>query len=155
MSQPQTPLLALAPAVLCLATSCATLEESGRAAAAPEAQMAIETVIRDAYIDGVFVSRDAALVREGFAPIFVFNSYWNGSLSSRTLEEWLGKLKLDGKPRERTIEAEIEVLEVTGTVAVARVEIFLDGSLTYTDYLGLYETDGGWKIVTKTFYGHP
>lgn len=39
-------------------------------------------------------------------------------------------------------------------LAVARVELHVDGEHAYTDYLGLYRTWDGWKIVNKHFQSH-
>lgn len=147
-------LLALLALHLPLALSCASPTTVDEPAVSAEDQAAIEGVIRSAYIDGVFVKRDPELVRAGFATTFVFNSYWNGALSSRTLDEWLERLKLDGVPRERDVRADIAVVERTGVAAVARIDVHLDSVHTYTDYFCLYDTEDGWKIVTKIFHGH-
>jgi hypothetical protein len=40
-----------------------------------------------------------------------------------------------------------------GTAGLARVELFEDGRHRCTDYLGLYKTDDGWRIVSKLFHG--
>jgi hypothetical protein len=73
-------------------------------------------------------------------------------LSRRTLEEWLERMKLDGKPRQGEIRAEVEVLEITGIAGLARVELYEDGAHRYTDYFGLYKTGDGWRIVSKIFH---
>jgi hypothetical protein len=103
----------------------------------------------------VWVQRDPDLVRSGFAPTFVMEVYWEGELSSRTLDEWLARMKLDKVPREVPGRGEITVLEITGEAAVARIDVFVGSEHEYTDYFGLYRTAGGWKIVSKHFHSHP
>ena len=121
-------------------------------AIAGDNQRAIEEVLTNAYVEGVWRQRDPDLVRQGFAPTFVMQVYWKGELSSRTLDEWLERMKLDEQPRESEIRAEIEVLEVTGVAGLARVRLFEEGKHRYTDYFGLYQTEEGWKIVSKMFH---
>ena len=115
-------------------------------------EQAIEEVLTEAYVEGVWRQRDPDLVRGGFASTFVMQVYWKGELGSRTLDEWLERMKLDRQPRESEIRAEIEVLEVTGIAGLARVQLFEDGEHRYTDYFGLYQTEEGWKIVSKMFH---
>ena len=125
------------------------------AVAAESDEVAIREVIERAYIQGVWVQRDPDLVRSGFAPTFVMQVYWKGELSSRTLDEWIGRMKLDKVPREKPGRGEITILEVTGQAAVARVDVHVGSVHEYTDYFGLYQTSEGWKIVSKHFHSHP
>ncbi|MEM7198831.1 MAG: nuclear transport factor 2 family protein [Planctomycetota bacterium] len=120
----------------------------------PARAAAIEKVIRSAYLEGVFRQRDEALVRGGFAPTFVMQVYWDGELSSATLDQWLAKMKLSGKPLAQTTEADVWVIEICGDAAVARIDLHIDGAQKYTDYFGLYDTAEGWRIVSKLFHGY-
>ena len=128
--------------------------------APPDEVAAIAAVVERAYVEGVFRRRDPDLVREGFAPTFVMQVHWDGALSSRTLDQWLERMQLDRVPAERETKATVEVLDVTGSAAVTKVEVHRDGKHAYTDYFGLYKTEatdagpGGWKIVTKHFHAH-
>ena len=125
------------------------------ASANPADETAIREVIESAYIQGVWVQRDPDLVRSGFAPNFVMQVYWKGELSSRTLDQWIERMKLDKVPREKPGRGEITILEVTGQAAVARVDVYVESVHEYTDYFGLYRTAEGWRIVTKHFHSHP
>ena len=49
------------------------------------------------------------------------------------------------------LEHEFSLVDVSGDAAVARVELHRDGKHTFTDYLSLYRTGGGWRIVGKIF----
>ncbi len=123
--------------------------------AAEDGEAAIREVIERAYIQGIWVQRDPDLVRSGFAPTFVMQIHWKGELSTRTLDEWIGRMKLDKVPREEPGRGEITILEITGQAAVARVDVYVGATHEYTDYLGLYHTAEGWRIVTKHFHSHP
>ncbi len=118
-------------------------------------EQAIRRVLREAYVQGMYVQHDEALLRSGLAPTFVMQVCWDGKLSRRTLDEWLVQLKLDGTPTTKKMDAEIDVLEVTGVTAVARVDLHVDGWHKHTDYFGLYRTNEGWKMVTKMFHAWP
>ena len=141
MSSKKTTVLA----ILILALAATPIVAAGH-------EQTIEEVLTEAYVEGIWRQRDPDLVRAGFAPTFVMQVYWKGELSSRTLDEWLERMKLDKKPRESEVRAEIEVLEVTGVAGLARVQLFEDGEHKYTDYFGLYQTGEGWKIVSKMFH---
>ena len=61
-------------------------------------------------------------------------------------------------PRSATrpaIKADFPVVEVSGTAASVRVEVYRDGKHTFTDYLLLYKFTDGWKIVSKAYDTHP
>jgi hypothetical protein len=77
----------------------------------------------------------------------------NGALSV-SLDAWLERLGLHGEPLDENITFRIEVLDHTGNAAVARVEVDRDGERLYTDYMSLYKSGDGWKIVAKIFHSH-
>ncbi|MEM7583897.1 MAG: nuclear transport factor 2 family protein [Acidobacteriota bacterium] len=116
-------------------------------------EAAIKEVIESAYVQGLWVKRDPDLMREGFAPNFVMQIYSKGKHSSTTLDEWLDRMKLDKVPNKKAIKADISVVSHEGDAAIARVELYIDGKLTYTDFFGLYRADS-WQIVTKHFHSH-
>ena len=127
---------------------------AGAASAADGDRAAIESVIKTAYVEGVHVKGDPALMRKGFHPDFRMFVLRDGALTTLTLDEWAGRIEKGA--RERTgpapqIRAEFPLVEVTNGAAVARVEIHRDGKHIFTDYLSLYRFADGWKIVGKIF----
>lgn len=144
-----------------LTMTIAVLAVTAAAGAGPEAQAekkAVIQVITDAYINGVHVKPDAAAMRRGFHPDFRMLALSDGGMSAVTLDEWaarLGKSAADPNAARPAIRAEFPTVEVTGTVASARVEVFRDDRHTFTDQLLLYKFADGWKIVSKAFYTHP
>ncbi len=124
----------------------------GAPGAATSDETAIRQVIEHGYVEGIWRQRDPDMVRKYFAPQFVMQLYWNDELSSRTLDEWLDRMKLDRKPGTSKIRADIDVLHVVGIAGLAKVDLYEDGTQKYTDYFSLYKTEDGWQIVSKIFH---
>ena len=130
---------------------------AGGAMAAEEERRAIESVIRTAYIEGVHVKGDPALMRKGFHPDFRMFMLRDGALTTITLDEWAGRIEKAAKERTGPapqIRAEFPLVDVVKDEAVARVEVHRDGKHIFTDYLSLYRFADGWKIVGKIFQSH-
>jgi ketosteroid isomerase-like protein len=130
---------------------------AGAAVAADGDRAAIESVIKAAYVEGVHIKGDPALMRKGFHPDFRMFVLREGALTTLTLDEWAARIEKGA--RERTgpapqIRAEFPLVDVTKNNAVARVEIHRDGKHIFTDYLSLYRFADGWKIVGKIFQSH-
>jgi Putative lumazine-binding len=97
-------------------------------------------------------------MRKGFHPDFRMLVLSNGKMNHVTIEEWAGRVEkaaaAPSGPRP-VIKSEIPQVDITGTAATVRIELWRDGVHTFTDYLSLYKFADGWKIVSKTFYSHP
>jgi len=127
------------------------------ARAADNDRDAVQAVVRSAYVEGVHVKGDAALMRAGFHPDFRMFGVRDGALSTTTLEEWatrVEKARSERKGPAPQIRHEFTQVDVTGNAAVARVELHRDGKHVFTDYLSLYRFADGWKIVAKTYHTH-
>lgn len=68
-----------------------------------------------------------------------------------SVEQFAGNFVGKNPEDPQTHHRSFEILEITGTVAVARVSSDLPES-RYTDYMSLQKIDGEWKIVNKSFY---
>ena len=117
-------------------------------------EQAIKKVLRENYVEGMYIKHDREVLRAGLASTFVMQVYWDGKLSTTTRSQWLKKLKLSGVPTKKRVESTIKVLDIEGVAAVARVDLYVDSKHMYTDFFGLYKTEDGWKIVTKMFHAH-
>jgi len=118
---------------------------------------AVKAVITSAYIEGVHRKGDPALMRAGFHPDFRMYMLRDGKVGVVTLDEWAERMGRGAKERNAPaprIEAEFSSVDVTGSTAVARVEVRRDGKHVFTDYLSLYKLPEGWRIVAKTFQSH-
>lgn len=115
-------------------------------------------VVTDAYIQGVHVKPDPAAMRRGFHPDFRMLVLSEGKMTAVTLDEWatrIGKAAADPNAPKYAIRHEFPQVDITGTAATVKVELWRDNVHTFTDYLSLYKFQDGWKIVSKTFYTHP
>lgn len=68
-----------------------------------------------------------------------------------SVEQFAGNYAGKNPKDPRTHRRIFEILEITGTAAVARVSSDLPKS-KYSDYMSLQKIDGEWKIVNKSFY---
>ena len=115
---------------------------------------AIRQVIEDAYVSGIFINRDESAVRGGFHPDFVMAVNDDGKLVVVTLDMWLQRLTLDGERSPETVKPVFKRVDITGSTAVVKLEMWINDKHVYTDYLSLYRFDAGWKIVGKVFQRH-
>lgn len=133
------------------------LAAAGQAAAADRDD--VLKVVTDAYIKGVHIDRDAAAMRRGFHPDFQMLILADGKMSALSIDEWAARVEKTAAnpnaPKPPAIRYEFPHVDVTGSAAVVRVEIWRDGVYTFTDYLSLYRFPDGWKIVNKIYFTHP
>ncbi len=115
---------------------------------------AIREMLVEAYVEGIYVNRDHEAVIKGFHPDFILHVYDGGNLIQAPLELWLGRLQLDGTRNPESIDYKFDLINITGNAAIAKMLIFENSQLLYTDYFGLYKFEDGWKIVNKIFYEH-
>lgn len=52
------------------------------------------------------------------------------------------------------VVAQFSILDVSGTIAVVRVEADNWAGHRFTDYLSLLKVDGAWTVVNKVFHAH-
>lgn len=119
---------------------------------------AVKAVVTEAYVNGVHAKPDAAAMRRGFHPDFRMLVLSDGKMNAVTLDEWAGRIEkgaANPNAKRPAIKAEFPTVEITGTVASVRIELYRDGRHTFTDHLLLYKFADGWKIVSKAFYSHP
>jgi hypothetical protein len=118
---------------------------------------AVKAVVTSAYVEGVHRQGDPALMRAGFHPDFRMYTLRDGKVGIVTLEEWaerIGRSARERKGPAPKIEASFTQVDVTGSAAVARLELHRDGKHVFTDYLSLYKLPDGWRIVAKIFQSH-
>ncbi|MCL4707417.1 nuclear transport factor 2 family protein [bacterium] len=120
---------------------------------------AVIKVVEEAYVQGVHANPDGEAMRRGFHAEFIMFVQEGSKINKVTRDEWItrieaAKAKSVNKPRPE-IKAEFPLVEVTGSAAIVKVELYRDGKHTFTDYISLYKFEEGWKIVAKTFYRHP
>jgi ketosteroid isomerase-like protein len=125
------------------------------AAASDEGPIA---VVQSAYVDGIHRNADADAMRAGFHEDFVMYVNGDDGVTTVTRDDWAARIEKAGADPGRTtpdIAAELEIVGRSGKAAVVKVELKRDGKHVFTDFLSLYETAGGWKIVAKIYQRHP
>ena len=119
----------------------------------------VKMVIVESYIEGIHRNQDPEAILKGFHPDFAMVMVKDGEVSKMTIQELVARIEEGNKKGNKrpAVETtyEFATVEVSGTAAVARIELFKDGKLTYTDFMSLYKFDDGWKIVNKIYYRHP
>jgi hypothetical protein len=137
----------LLPAALCAGETEAEKE-----------RVAIEEVIESAYIKGMHTEWDAEAALSGFHPEFEMLIFEESAIRKLPIGDWVKSIERnkqnnpDGPQYEITYD--IPMVDVTGNAAVAKIELYKDGTHIFTDYMSLYKFEDGWKIVGKIFYRH-
>jgi hypothetical protein len=78
----------------------------------------------------------------------------DGQLRIRTSSEYIGGFAGRPAPDESKRKRRVIFTDVTGDVAIAKVELDYPDALL-TDYFSLLRFDGKWKIVHKAFHRQP
>lgn len=126
------------------------------APAAVEAQSdedAVREVVDVAYVHGIHIDRDSEAVRAGFHESFVMSVQTADGVRHVSRDQWIEGLDA-GVPNPREVEVRFLDIYVVGNTATARLELHIDGEHTFTDVIGLYRFDDGWKMVNKVFQRH-
>ncbi len=125
-------------------------------------KIAIRNIVETCYIDVLYYGKDIDDLKEGFHPEFNMYVLSGNKIDKLSLEQWIERLKAVRARKSSTTNSdeknrykhEFKSIDVTGYTAVAKIEIFRNGKLEYTDYLALYKFDEGWKVMTKFFTQH-
>jgi hypothetical protein len=121
-------------------------------------EAAIKQVVTSAYIEGIQNRGNVEDIRKGFHPSFTMLRMTNNEIKPLPIEEWITnieKAKAGNEPAPAKAEGKFVSVDITGTAAVVKLDLFRDGKRTFTDYLVLYKFTEGWRIVSKTYYRHP
>ena len=116
---------------------------------------AIRRVIVSAYVEGIHKNGSREDIRAGFHPAFVMKVLQSDSVVNVPIEGWIARMPAPGTPSRRAVTHRIPDVSVSGSAAVARVEILFDGRHVYTDYMSLYRFAEGWRIVAKIYHTEP
>ena len=118
---------------------------------------AIKQVITTSYIDGIQNGGTPEQIRKGFHPSFNMLRMTDNDIKPLPIEEWitnLEKSKAQNTPTKPKAEGKFINVDITGTAAIVKLELYRENKKTFTDYLVLYKFADGWKIVSKTFFRH-
>jgi len=91
---------------------------------------------------------------EAFHPDWRMLWVKDGALVTRTRDEYTSGFKGTPPADETNRKRSIEMIDVTGNAAVAKVRLDYPAT-TFVDYMLLLKIDGRWQVVTKAFNATP
>jgi hypothetical protein len=120
-------------------------------------QQGIINIIQAAYVEGLQNLGDLDPAREGFHPDFEMLLFRDGKMSKMGIAPWIERVE-QRKQNQQVVDPEIRAefldVEITGNVAVVKLDLFRGDNLLFTDYFSLYKFPDGWKIVSKVYHQH-
>ena len=140
--------------------ACSLFLSMGLQAGEEQEKEAIKKVITTSYVNGLQNKGPVADIEAGFHPGFELLGVRNDELTKWPIYSWVqyheNKLKEDPTPPEpdEVVSGKFPMIDITGSAAVAKVELYKGNKLIFTDYLSLYKFEEGWKIVSKIYYRH-
>ena len=119
----------------------------------------LEALIVESYVHGAFNELNPDAMGRGFHPDFAIFSAKGDALGRYEIADWIkgvAKRKADPEfdPAKNRWDHKIESLDVTGGAAAAKIHLYKDGKLVYTDYLSLLKFDSGWRVAAKVYHKH-
>ena len=115
----------------------------------------IKSTIEKAYIQGIHVTQKRDLIDSGFHSDFEMLVMNGKDLDKVTIDKWLVKIDImkqeDPELWKSDNKAQIEILDLKGNVATARIILHKGKTYFSTDYMLLYKQGTSWKIVSKVF----
>lgn len=121
-------------------------------------EAAVRETIINAYVKGIHIDRDIPAIRKGFHPSFLMFIRKGEEVNTLSLDDWVEGIEhskqKDPEGPSWKVTSDIPMVSISGDAAVAKVMIYRDEKLIYSDYMSLYKFDDGWKIVGKIYYSH-
>jgi hypothetical protein len=119
----------------------------------------IRQVVTSAYVEGIQNNGSIDAIRKGFHPSFNMLRLMENEIKPYPIEEWIAaieKRRAEAKPDAKVARTDAKFLsvDVTGTAAIVKLELYREGKHTFTDYIVLYKFSEGWRIVSKTYHRH-
>ena len=118
----------------------------------------VKAAVLKAYVNGIHNGGPIEDIEAGFHPEFRMYVLKDNAISQVSIADWVSRIKsgrAKNPDRKRSpASADFNVVKVTGTTAVAVLDLSRDGKLLYTDFLTLHKFDEGWRIVSKAFTRH-
>lgn len=120
---------------------------------------AVQRVVQAGYIDGFANLVNVPAMKTSFHPSFEMLWLKDDKVEKTPVASWISGAerrlaKANGTPPAATYTAKFLQVDVTGSVAVAKVAVYAAGTLAYTDYLSLYKFADGWRMVSKVGHSH-
>jgi NADPH-dependent 2,4-dienoyl-CoA reductase/sulfur reductase-like enzyme len=130
---------------------------------AQDAEKEIENVkkeITDTYLKPLYAGGSLDNLKAGLPEEFDMYVLYKGELSKSSKKIWMDKMtEVRSRPKKPGPKAKntwkFIIVDVTGQTAMAKIEVYRDGDINFTDYLTLYKfEEEGWKLLSKFFTFH-
>ncbi len=103
-----------------------------------------------AYFRG-HATANADTMRAAFLPTAHIEGIRNGVFTSWPVDQYVANFRGKPAPDEATRTRVIDIVDVTGTSAMAKATL-KHGATTFTDYFVLLKSDGKWLIANKVYH---
>jgi len=126
---------------------------AGQDAVKAEIRQAIDAAYLNAFWNGMDITAFLAGWDHGAISPMITPT---GELSYMTVTEWIaGAVRANRKPPEKKeFKFLYPVIDVTGDMGLAKVEVMRGETIMFTDYFPVVKTRTGWKIVGYPYYVH-
>ena len=115
----------------------------------------IKQVIETSYVQGIHRDHDEQMVKSGFHEDFAMLVLGDNAIDKVTVDQWLARVEMMKRQNPEMWAAEtryaFDLVDVSGTAAVAKLQVYKGDTHFSTDYMLLYRFDEGWRIVSKIF----
>ena len=115
-------------------------------------------ILQESYVLDMYVSQVPKLHESVFHPEFqMLIPEFDGRTGQISDVRWLKAAAMRrSEPKALNDETKFNtsVLDITGKVAVCKVEAFRNGHLQYSDYVTFSKIGREWKVVAKAFHHH-
>ncbi len=118
---------------------------------------AVREVIESAYVEGFQNLGGREMIEAGFHPTFVMVLNRGGNLVDLPLARMIEiteQRQQNPEYQHVPVTGKILDIDVTGNAAMVKLELWREGRLLFTDYMGLYKFEDGWKIFNKLYHQH-
>jgi len=115
----------------------------------------IKQVVEQAYIRGIHGEQNRDLIDKGFHPTFEMLVLDNNEVTKVSIDKWLPRIEAmkEANPDlwAGTTTYDMKLVDVAGTAAVTKLEVYKGGKFFSSDYMLLYKIEDKWQIVSKVF----
>jgi len=123
---------------------------------------AIESILNDNYLNGFYLKLDADPIRSAFNSEMRLAVHMGDRVDYMSLEDWMAYEGVGTAPEDLTEEQkakstaalEIISIDIAGSTAYAKTQVFVNEQLLYTNFYGLYKVAGKWQVANKLFEQH-
>ncbi|SUJ02642.1 Putative lumazine-binding [Sphingobacterium spiritivorum] len=120
----------------------------------------LKTLVEETFANAALNKLNVEEMSRGFHPDFAILIAKDNSLFRLPLQDWMEVVKAykdapdKRKSGIRNLDYAIEVMYITGNVAIVKTQFFRDKKLIITDYLSYIKYPDGWKAVAKVSNEH-